>query len=232
MDGGSQCLRGAGRDGGVKGGEIPVRDGARGAAVAGCRRRRGAGRVGMGMGTRWWRGAGKVGTGTGIQRRRGTGRDTPQQGRDPVPGWMGDGPSAGGVRAARPLRGPGAGRAGGAGSGRPRVSRSRRGLEKKLLAGPGGAGLWHTNPPAPRCGPRSLRRCRRPSAAGCGRRRPPCRWLGDDFGTRRVKRLYSDLPWKCLFSRLDMDLKVIRLALRCCPAVKARSRSAERRGGR
>lgn len=62
--------------------------------------------------------------------------------------------------------------------------------------------------------------------------RADCR--GDDFGMRRrggggvggvgrrrVKHLYSDSWWKCLFSQLDTDLKVIRLVLCSCPAVKA-----------
>lgn len=63
-------------------------------------------------------------------------------------------------------------------------------------------------------------------AAGAGVLLADCR--GDDLGIRRrgggrrrVKHLCSDSWWKCLFSRLDTDLTVIRSVLCSCPAGKA-----------
>lgn len=196
-------------------GKVPVRDGARGAAVAGSRCRRGAGRDGAG--TRCLREAGRDGWMDGGRSRcrrgpRGAALEVSRCWRD---GW-----------------------ADVAGAGRSRARRSRLGWGRNFLRGRGLWGYGTQTLLSPLRAP-SLRRCLRPSADGSGRRRPPCRWQGDDFGMRSgrrrrwgLKHLYSDSSWKCLFSRLDMDLKVIRLALRCCPAVKARSRSAERRGSR
>lgn len=140
-------------------------------------------------------------------------------------------------RAARPLRGPGGGAeragmergpggeaeragsrdgdgAGRSGSGRSRTWRSRRGWGRNFLRGYGSQ--------TPLRGP----------SLGRGLLADGREMTLEPRSGRRVKHLYSDSRWKCLFSRLDMDLGVIRLALRCCPAVKARSRSAERRGGR
>lgn len=100
MDGGGfPVAEGSGEGWRSEGGEVPVRDGARGAAVAGsrCRTERGGRERSPGaQGQRGWR-----------------------------EGWMWSDAGARGPGPARPLPGPGAGRTDRTGSGRSRASRGR-----------------------------------------------------------------------------------------------------------